>query len=245
MSFDLRVERDCPHRVVEEQVFLDADKRTVRFIRPPRNTENVILEINGNEIPSDRYTFEIDEYKVDGSLKLILKEEIKEVNPLIELTYDTDRRNCRRCHGLGREFDFSFGNVGLAREIIKEDKLVQDCVKWCFANLGSDTFFDFIGTLISQLVGKKNLGIDYIRSEIGREVREALERLRRLQIKQKEYQNVALEEMIDAITSVDVIINQQDPTLIDVQIGILTMAGNSVEVEKKLVVPQLKQILYG
>jgi hypothetical protein len=46
MSYDRRLEQACPHQVVEEALFLSADRRTVRPLRPIASAASVRVRVN-------------------------------------------------------------------------------------------------------------------------------------------------------------------------------------------------------
>jgi hypothetical protein len=49
MSYDRRIEQVCPHLVVEEALFLNADRRTVRPLRPIASAASVRVRFNGEQ----------------------------------------------------------------------------------------------------------------------------------------------------------------------------------------------------
>lgn len=54
MSFDRRIDQICPHEVIEEALFFDADRRTVRPLRPISSIDSVRIRLDKEiEVPSE------------------------------------------------------------------------------------------------------------------------------------------------------------------------------------------------
>jgi phage baseplate assembly protein W len=47
MSYDRQIDQTCQHRVVEEALYVDADRQTIRPIRPIASMDSVIVRVNG------------------------------------------------------------------------------------------------------------------------------------------------------------------------------------------------------
>lgn len=56
MSYDRKLERICPHHIVEEALFLNSDRQTVRPLRPIASSISVRVRLNAEqEIPAQGY----------------------------------------------------------------------------------------------------------------------------------------------------------------------------------------------
>lgn len=57
MSYDRKLERMCPHLIVEEALFLSSDRQTIRPLRPIASSISVRVRFNGEqEVPSTGYS---------------------------------------------------------------------------------------------------------------------------------------------------------------------------------------------
>lgn len=250
MSFDLRLQQVCTHRVIDEVHFLDqSDRKSVRFIRPPSNTQSVILKMNGFVINPDNgafgYHFETDEFRVGNVQKLVYNVSLKDITPIIELSYDVTQSNCRRCHGFGIENDIRTDPYGQLQTVVAQQKLIQDLMKWVLTERGSDPFHDFVGTRVITLIGQKGINLQMLKMDVVSEVSEAITKLLKLEAKQATYQRVSASELIDALVSVDFNPRTQDPTIFDLVITVRVASGQVVSSTKTFRIAGLAQQLFG
>jgi len=248
MSFDLKLRNICEHRVEDELHFLDPDRRTVRLIRPPSNTLDFVLMMTGVEIESDHPKFgfiiEPDELRVAPASKLVFGQTHQDASPILEVSYTTDARNCRRCHGFRAENDFRFDNLGRLILAENEEKMIQDLMKFVLTVKSSNKFHPELGTGLLGLIGSKVFNLDQLRLEATRDVADSVTGLIRLQQRQVQYQRVTVREVIERLLSVD--FQQQDendPTLFDMLIAVESASGQ-IETDKiPLRIPGLSQTL--
>ena len=249
MSFDLKLKNLCDHQVWDELSFLDPDRRTVRLLRPPANTLRFVLKITGVEIPFDHpkfgFSIQPDELRVAPASKLVFVTTLQDANPISEVSYITDAKNCRRCHGGRVENDFRLDNAGRLIIAENEEKMIQDLTKFVLTVKGSNKFQPQIGTGLLTLIGSKVFDLDRLRLEATRDVTDSITGLIRLQQRQVQYQKVDVREVIERLISVDFEQSPEDPTLFDMVIAVESASGQ-IETDKiPLRIPGLSQFLGG
>lgn len=152
---------------------------------------------------------------------------------IFEVTYPTDVVNCRKCFGFGVITDIEFDSLGQARTVENTEKLIQDSFIFTFTELDSDPFFSYIGTTINQIIGRKFIQ-GQTDSRIVLTTTESLEALQELQNIQVRVQEVTDEETLQALRSVDLTQDEDDPTLFYLDVNIRSTVNPSLEISSTL-----------
>jgi hypothetical protein len=126
--------------------------------------------------------------------------------------------------------DLAIGSDGTLQTVINNEKLQQDVLKAILTPLGSNRFFKWYGSLLSNRVIGQNLPFASMEIEIKRSIEETLNNLMALQKSQAFSQYVSAGEMIAGIGSIDVVRNEEDPRQFDIYINILTRQLTPIEV---------------
>jgi len=237
MSFDLKLKNVCPHRVVEEVHEVDIDRRTVRFNRSPVNTVDIEVKVNGirrsREDVDFGYRFVEDDLKLDGSMKLVFNQEIKDTDPLVELSYTTNQSQCRRCNGTGVEMDIRPDGEGEPIRIENEDKLSQAIEKWILTVVGSNEWHTGLGTHLVSSIGIKNIDPEAIQRAFTRDFIRLGDIMRAIHVRQLSFQRMTPRELLDAVESVNVTQDVDDPRIYTIVARYRTATGTRDEIEKK------------
>lgn len=182
------------------------------------------------------FTFEVTspESVVGNLLEIKFKRFLPSVtNHVFEVTYTTDVNNCRKCTGFGVITDIAFDSLGRVNTVSDTEKLLQDAFIYSFTELGSDPYFNYIGTVIHQIIGRKFV-YGQSSSNIVLTTTDSLETLQQLQNIQGRIQEVTDEETLQALKSVNLDRDTNDPTLFYLTIVIRSTVNPSLEISSTL-----------
>jgi len=248
VSFDFSLAHVCPHRVQQERLTIESDRRSLRPLRPPAN-ESVQLWVNGYSVAKDNaiwgYNLIQDPLRVDGGKKIYFNHALKSTGDLFELSYNTTAQNCRRCASLRLEDDFFFNPLGLVVTVEQEQKLIQDMRKFVITTRASNRFHPYIGTAIAEMIGTKITDSGFVEVTLTEEIVDTLENLKSLQIQQQTIQEVTDREFIYRVILVNAKQSEIDPSVFNILVVAVNKAGETTEVEQTVNVPGAQNLLYG
>lgn len=121
---------------------------------------------------------------------------------LLEISYTTERRYCRRCSSTGVENDIRFNGFGELQKVQDTDLLYQNIAKTLLTEMGSNPYHEWYGSNAHRLIGQKNnaaLGVSLRLS-----VQQALDKFQSVQQDLKKVQDISLEERLISVQSVEV-----------------------------------------
>ena len=121
---------------------------------------------------------------------------------LLEVSYTTEKKYCRRCGSSGVENDFRFGVDGDLRKIRDTDLLYQNIAKTLLTEIGSNPYHRWYGSSAMSLIGQKNNAAISVALQLS--VQQALDKLIRLQQDLKKVQNISMDERLMSVQSVQV-----------------------------------------
>lgn len=114
-------------------------------------------------------------------------------------------------------------NNGQLQTVVDSEKLIQDILKICLTNVGSNSLNPWYGSFLSRTMVGNALDSAVTITIAQSQLNTALENLKNLQnLQLKSSQRVSADEQINAILDISIIRNQIDPRLFDVRIGVLT-----------------------
>jgi len=119
--------------------------------------------------------------------------------------------------------DLVINSTGDLQQVVDTEKLIQDILKICLTEVGTNVLQPWYGSFLSRTVigsaQQTNMLVQVAQSQLGT----ALGNLQQLQqIQVKSLQNVSADEQISAISNISVTRNQIDPRLFSVKLSILT-----------------------
>jgi hypothetical protein len=101
------------------------------------------------------------------------------------------------------------------------DKLIQDILKVCLTEVGSNVIFPWYGSYVSKtMIGSTldpSITLDYAKTQLTN----SINTLKSLQETQSTYQNVSADELIYALSGVSITRNKYDPTLFSVMVRVM------------------------
>jgi len=120
--------------------------------------------------------------------------------------------------------DLEIGADGDIGKVEDTEKLVQDVLKVAHTPLGSNLFYPWYGSPISQSLVGNALDMEFLSTVASSQLQTSLENLQRLQQKQALEQRVTPFEQLAAVKSIAITRNQVDPRFFLVIIEVITRA---------------------
>lgn len=125
--------------------------------------------------------------------------------------------------------DLAINVDGTLQTVSNNDKLTQDILKAILTPKGSNIFFPWYGSDLSNRVVGKNLPATLLDIEIKRSIEDSLMNLIALQKNQAVSQYVSAAETIASINDISVSRNEADPRQFDIYISVLTRKLTVIE----------------
>ena len=162
-------------------------------------------------------------------------------NPMFKVTYSMPVTRCLRCRTTFVENDFRFDQHGNMIIIQNEDLLYQASLKILLTEKGSNTFFPWYGTTISERIGAKALS--GVASVLAEDVRKSLAQMQALQNQQAKYQQVTFKERLYSVLAVDVKRHVQDPTTFLIGVIVQNASGQPISLNIVFTVPEVVALM--
>lgn len=231
MSYDIKLQNKCDHRIQWERASLESDFRTIRIPYLISSTASLSVRIN-NEV-KDPSTYVV--YMVTQALsslnenRIRMNQKVKDYQPIVELSYVTMSSYCPKCLNVKNIDDWSFSSSGDMNMVSKEHLLLQELEKIIVTKLRSNPFQDWYGTGLHDLVGTKIFDFDVVKAKISDQISTAIERLKALQRQLvASRRKVDPGEMFGQILSLTVE-RQDDPTIVLVTLVFTAQSGKTLE----------------
>jgi hypothetical protein len=125
--------------------------------------------------------------------------------------------------------DLSIGTDGSVKIVMDNDKLLQDVLKIILTPQGSNRFYKWYGSAMSERIIGTVLGPFLTEVEITRSIEESLNNLMFLQQGQSKYQYVSAPETIAAINDIYSERAEEDPRLYNIFVSVFTKKLTLVE----------------
>lgn len=231
MSFDIKLETVCNHRIFRELVTLASDRRSIRVAQPITSTNNVEVYASNNLIPNTMYNIVRDPEAVDTpqNRMIFLNYKWKAVKDYFEISYTTLGSYCPKCAGLNIINDISYNIKGDLITLTDERLLLQNLEKFVVTEKGSNSLQPAIGTYLFQLVGQKINDGSYLTSKITQQINATLATLKSMQ---QQYQAsgrpVTSGELLMSVNNINVSVDSADPEILRVDISATAQSGKPV-----------------
>lgn len=125
--------------------------------------------------------------------------------------------------------DLNINPDGSLQTVRNNDKLTQDIIKAILTPLGSNKFFKWYGSTLTQRVVGQGLDETLMQIEIQRSIEDSLFNLIALQKSQSYTQYVSPGETLASIKEIFVIRNESDPRQYEIYVSVLTRKLTIVE----------------
>lgn len=113
-------------------------------------------------------------------------------------------------------------NSGDLQKVVDSEKLIQDILKICLTNVGSNPLNPGYGSFLSRTIVGNPVNASVLVQISKSQLNTALINLQNLQLEQiRSFQRVSADEQIAAITDISVLQSQTDPRLYSVTISVL------------------------
>ena len=232
------------HQWFERYVINQSDFRTLNYagnpainMRAPINgAKSVQMWIYGEQVYSSdpiygwQVVLDPDRIEeVDGQNtsfnKIVFNNPVRLIIPLIEVSYISRQDYCLKCSAMGFLNDLKLG-VGSApfSEVTQVTKLVQKSLKWILTS--RCPFYPTFVCTIKSYIGRK-LGIQITDTDLQTSVVNALTNLQQVQQAQSTVQNLDPQEILKDIVNVTALIDQSDPTIVNVAATVSNYSGQS------------------
>jgi len=231
MSFDLNLTTPCDHLVFRELTVLNTDSRTIRLEKPVAVTATLQVYATDNLIPSNLYDIIEDKTDPTHRTKLIsFKDKWRSPTDYFEISYTTLAEYCSKCVGNKFIDDISYDVRGDLLTIRNEKLLMQNVEKFTVTRINSNPFHPFVGTSLMGLIGTRVTNPSFLVSQITAEESKTLQKLQDLQ---SQYQLTGREvtegEMLQSIDNIQVTQDQDDPTILRMDVTVTAQSGKTVE----------------
>lgn len=161
---------------------------------------------------------------------------LQTADDIIELSYFTRRADCRRCQSIGVENDLRHDARGEPVFVTGLDLLVQEVEKIVLTIRGSNVFYTWYGTSISDLIGSKIIkGGQFIEAKLVGEISAALAKYKNVKDQQALHQPVGEAEALLRIQNISVTQDDMDPTVFHVVIALQNRAYEVESITKTIV----------
>ncbi len=125
--------------------------------------------------------------------------------------------------------DITIGTDGSVKIVLDNDKLLQDVLKIILTPQGSNRFYKWYGSALSERIIGTVLSPFTTEVEITRSIEESLNNLMYLQQNQSRFQYVSAPETIAAISSIYSERTEDDPRVYNIYVSVLTKKLTLVE----------------
>lgn len=236
MSYDIKLQNYCDHKILWSRAQLEIDRKTVYFPYPLASAASLKVRVNGVVLSPSTYV--IKTVRQPLSLVLISNIEfynkIKDYDPIIELFYVAIAETCPKCLNVKNIDDFYINGHGDFEMVSKELLLLQQVEKIITTKLSSNAFHTWYGTELHSLIGTKIFDRQLLYSRIREQVTNSIDKLRTVQ-KQMLASGRSFDpgELFGKLLKIDVE-DTEDPSMILVTVTFTSQSGNSIEYSQYL-----------
>lgn len=230
MSFDLKIQTVCDHKVYLEPVTLASDLRSLNVTKPLAASKVAIYASN-DLVPASSYIIKVDPTTVSTKQRMIyLNKKWKSPEDYFEVTYYTISTYCPKCAGLNIINDIQYNVKGDYLLIRNENLLLQNLEKFTVTEIQSNPFHTFIGTALVKLLGSRVTDTAYITAKITQQIAGTLDSLKSLQEQYRLTGRLVTDgELLDIVENIVVRFDASDPTILRADITARAVSGKTVE----------------
>lgn len=236
MSYDIKLQNYCDHKILWAQAQLESDRKTVYFPYPVASSASLIVRVNGEEMPSNTYT--IKTVRQPLSLVVVSNLEffsrIKHYNPIVEFFYVTFPDVCPKCLNVKTLDDMFINGSGDFEMISKEVLLLQRVEKIIVTKISSNNFHFWYGTDLHSLIGTKITDRTLMDARIREQITNAIDKLKTTQDRMvASGRQFDPGELFGKLLRVD-IEETEDPSMALVTVSFTSQSGTPMEYSQYL-----------
>lgn len=236
MSYDIKIQNYCDHKILWAQAQLETDRKTVYFPYPMASAASLIVRVNGVEMPSS--SFNIRTKRQPLSLVVVSNIEfyskIKHLNPIVELFYVTFPETCPKCLNVKTTDDFFINGSGDYEMISKELLLLQRVEKIIVTKVSSNLFHFWYGTDLHSLIGTKIFDRTLMETRVREQIANAIEKLKTTQDRMvSSNRQFDPGELFGKLLKIE-IEDTQNPTIMLVTVSFTSQSGTPMEYSQYL-----------
>jgi hypothetical protein len=231
-TVDLRIQNKCDHRIQGEILALQADKRTLIPSYEVASEGSIQVLRYGDMLPQEYYSFVNIASAIEGSERKVIRLSKKDntLRPLYTLNYVTQKDTCPKCLGTDYTDDITTDSNGQYKRVDNLSLLAQNVEKHIITDSNSNKFHSWIGNQLRSLIGKKNVDVNAVETEIKNQIRNGLSKFKNAQIEQSDANpQVGLDEQLGEVTSIEVSQDDRDPTVFYVEVSYTSLSGRAVQ----------------
>ena len=161
-------------------------------------------------------------------------------NPVVRVSYSTIPQYCRRCVGSSVEYDYQ-PTKGTYLTVQNGDLLYQEFDKYLFTSVGSHYKWRWIGSSISEKIGGKSILFEgAVSGLVSLDVSNTFKTYANIKSQQLSgfpQQKVSDEEYPGIVSTVNSVVNPDDPTVTEVDVTITDKNGKSLTISRIFGVP--------
>ena len=169
-----------------------------------------------------------------GGYKIFFKAE-EYFNGLVDVSYLTEKKHCRRCSSTGVENDFRFNEKGEIKTIQDHNLLYQSLSKVLLTEITSNPYHNWYGSNAMTLIGRK-VSASVVQS-LRASVQDALTTFKNVQDQQASVQSMSLKERLRRVKNIEVSTIGEDETSYLVSIVAESMSSEQVSINIIFAVP--------
>lgn len=236
MSYDIKIQNKCDHRINWERSALQADRVTIPLTAPVSSVASLSLRINNVPIQAIGYTVTTERtiLGTNSPSKIIMKDKVQLYVPLVEIQYITLSQTCPKCGGIGIIDDYFVSGSGDVRTTDREYLLLQNLEKCIVTQVGTNPFHTWYGSGLQSYIGKKISDRTYLNSKVKEEISTTIDKFKTTQ-KQLVSSGRKIDngELFGQL--LDIIIEQtDDPTIVLVTVAFTSQSGRKMEYSQYL-----------
>lgn len=217
---------------------LDATERRTHITNRLAEIESHFKALDFRDTYLFAYVPRIEDIVAANQLKqIVFNKKQKALDDFYEVSYLTVATHCPKCNGLRIHNDLSFTNKDYLT-VENEAKLFQDVLKGTLTELESDPDNPWYGTVLRSLIGEKIVSLEELRLRISKSIQEFITILIDLQNQQAQLQNVTNREAFFQILTLDVTVDEDNPTLVEINLIYRNREGEDQIFNRTIELPQ-------
>jgi len=236
-TVDLRIQNKCNHRISIETVSIDSDGLTLRPLVPIQSMGSLSVRRFGVKLNKTEYYLESEDNLVVGSTYRVIKlfNRDKYTDPVYDVSYATTLKYCPKCVGTEYTDDIYTKRDGEFKTVTDEFMLAQQAEKHVVTDVESNKYHLWIGSGLRSLINTKVTDLDFITSEVKKDIRSALNKMKEAQLKHEQANPlVDSSEVMGNIKSIEVLQDAADPSIVEAFVTYTAASGKTLEYSQVL-----------